>query len=96
MVCFEPLNAYLPFNEDSEGKRRLIFSPKIVNNMVRMSDISKKISFTKGDYFIEGTGYDDSRIIVAPDFHFSGELNGVITRIPCGKCNKATIILLSS
>nr|CAI9751494.1 replication initiation protein [Microvirus sp.]CAI9751515.1 replication initiation protein [Microvirus sp.] len=86
MVCFEPLNAYLPFNEDSEGKRRLIFSPKIVNNMVSMSDISKKISFTKGDYFIEGTGYDDSRIIVSPDFHFSGELNGVITRIPCGKC----------
>lgn len=86
MVCFEPLNAYLPFNEDSEGKRRLIFSPKIVNNMVCMSDVAKKISFTKGDYYIQGTGYDDSRIIVSPDFHFTGEINGVITRIPCGKC----------
>ena len=51
MVCFEPLNAYLPFNEDSYGKRRLIFSPKIVDNLVRMSDLSKKISFTKGDYY---------------------------------------------
>lgn len=86
MVCFEPLNAFLPFNEDSAGKRRLIFSPKIVNNMVAMSDLSKKNSFSDNELHVVGTGYSDSRIIVAPDFHFTGNLDGVITRIPCGKC----------
>mgnify|MGYP004656324639 CR=1 FL=1 len=43
MVCFEPLNAFLPFNDDSDGKRRLIFSPKIVNNMVACLNIAIQI-----------------------------------------------------
>ena len=79
MVCFEPLNAYLPFNEDSDGKRRLIFSPKIVNNMVAMSDLSKKISFSDNELHVVGTGYSNSRIIVAPDFHFTGNRYNSIT-----------------
>lgn len=43
MVCFELLNAFLPFNDDSDGKRRLIFSSKIVNNMVACLNIAIQI-----------------------------------------------------
>lgn len=86
MVCFEPLNAFLPFNEDSDGKRRLIFSNKECERMITMSDISKHMAYDYDSHLFKETGYNDSRIIVSPDFSFTGEINGLITRIPCGKC----------
>lgn len=86
MVCFNPYNAFLPFNEDISGKRRLIFSEKLCNELVLKSNIGKRIAFDYNSFLFKESGYNDGRIIVASDFYSSGELSGVITRIPCGKC----------
>lgn len=86
MVCFNPLNAYLPFNEDSDGKRRLIFNSRVCENLIFQSDVSKRVSFDYNSFLFKESGYNDSRIIVASDFRFSGEISGIVTRIPCGKC----------
>lgn len=86
MVCFEPLHAYLPFEYDNEGKRKLIFSPSVVNKLVDVSNLSKVVSFKEADFKYKMSGYDDDRIILSNDFYFSGKINGIITKVPCGKC----------
>ena len=86
MVCFEPLRAFLPFSEDSEGKRKLIFSPDIVNEMVEKSNITKISCFSDVNFQSVMSGYNDDRIILAPDFYSSGNINGLIIKVPCGKC----------
>lgn len=86
MVCFEPISAFLPFNEDSEGKKKLIFSPNIVNKMVAKSNIAKCTSYSDVSFQNIMSGYNDDRIILSPDFYFSGNIEGCIIKVPCGKC----------
>lgn len=86
MVCFEPLNAYMPFNDDIDGKRRLIFSPKECERLISQSNISKRMAFNYDKFLYEPSGYNDGRLILSSDFNSSGEISGIITRIPCGKC----------
>lgn len=86
MVCFNPINAYLPLFPDADGKRRLIFNTQIVDNKLYMSDVSKRVSFSYNSFLFSESGYNDKRIVVAPDFYCSGEIDGLITHVPCGQC----------
>ena len=86
MVCFNPLNAYLPLNADENGKRHLIFNSIVCEDLIYKSNISKRMSFDYNSFYLKNSGYDDNRIILSSDFYVSGEVSGLITRIPCGKC----------
>lgn len=84
MTCFHPLKAYMPFSEDCDGKRRLIFSERQVNNLILHSETEKKLYLPNGENLM--SYYNHPHIILDTQFHNNGEVNGLVIRVPCGKC----------
>lgn len=82
MTCFKPLTAFMPADIDADGKRRLIFNPKVINEYITTSDYAKKF-LPHSDYKMS---YDNKHIILKSDFAYSGDIRGFLVNVPCGKC----------
>lgn len=54
MVCYHPLQAIYPFDVDSEGKRRLIFSPSIADDLMLSCDDSPVVRDISDKSIIKG------------------------------------------
>lgn len=79
MVCFHPINAFLPFKSDSDGKTRLIFNPRIVEKYIQNSRFGKL-------YAIDDTIKSNDKVIINPNYVNDGEIEGCLIKVPCGKC----------
>lgn len=91
MVCFKPIEAYLPGSFDADLKRHLIFSPKKIYEFKR----STVFKFEKAGIL---KAFDESNFDLLfdekrsyPDIHITTNINdmpdGYILRLPCGKCD---------
>lgn len=80
--CYNPIKAYLPLEFDNDGKRKLIFSENIVNDLIKRSDFGKR-QLPNGE---NSRLYYSKNLIVDSNFKNTGLFKGLLVHVPCGKC----------
>ncbi len=90
MVCFHPLECYLPLDYDKEFKRHLIFSPEKIYRFKKATirkfeDIGLMPRFHDDNFKI----FDEKSRF--PEIYLTKEVtddlpNGLIIQVPCNKC----------
>lgn len=82
MPCYHPIDAFMPFGTDKDGKKRLIFSEEKVNNLIKDSNYGKMF-LPNGE---NSRLYYSKNFIIDSDFVNNGLLKGLLIKVPCGKC----------